>query len=103
MPASGLRLRPVQYTHAVYRKALRDAERWDGIRKNVAAFARPPKQDTTERPVTSYEEADAFLCEIRGDRLEALYLLAFTTGLRRGELLGIHREDLDLDKDALRV
>ena len=53
--------------------------------------------------MTSHEEADAFLCEIRGDRLEALYLLAFTTGLRRGELLGIHPEDLDLDKDALRV
>jgi len=51
----------------------------------------------------SREEADTFLREIQGDRLEALYLLAVTTGLRRGELLGMRWEDLDLDRGTLRA
>lgn len=49
------------------------------------------------------EEARRFLRIIAGDRLEALYLLAVTTGLRRGELLGLKRADLDLERGYLRV
>lgn len=103
MLASGASPRLIQYTHAVYRKALHEAEGWDLVRKNVADFARPPKQESPERPVMSREEAGAFLREIRDDRLEALYLLAVTTGLRRGELLGLRWEDLDFDKGTLRM
>ena len=100
---SGASPRLIRYTHAVYRKALHDAEGWDLVRKNVVAFARPPKQEAPERPVMSREEAARFLEEIRGDRLEALYLLAVTTGLRRSELLAIKWEDLDLEAGTLRV
>lgn len=103
MTAGGASPRLVGSVHAAYRKALRDAEGWDLVRKNVAAFARPPKQDVPERPVMGREEAARFLEEIRGDRLEALYLLAVTTGLGRSELLAIRWEDLDLEEGALRV
>jgi integrase len=40
---------------------------------------------------------------IRGDRLEALVILALATGLRRGELLGLRWEDVDLHQRRLRV
>jgi integrase len=39
----------------------------------------------------------------RGNRLEALYVLAVTAGLRVGELLGLKWEDVDLDTGTLRV
>jgi integrase len=39
----------------------------------------------------------------RGDRLEALYAVAITTGLRRGEVLGLRWEDVDLDEGTLAV
>ena len=39
----------------------------------------------------------------RGDRLEALWVLAISTGLRRGELLGLTWDDIDLDRRQLRV
>jgi len=35
------------------------------------------------------EEAQAFLREVKGDRLEAAYVVALALGLRRGEFLGI--------------
>ena len=38
-----------------------------------------------------------------GDRLEALYILAITTGLRQGELLALKWEDVDLKRGMLRV
>jgi integrase len=50
------------------------------------------------------EEARAFLEAARGDRFEALYVVAVTTGMRRGELLGLRWADVTLDGTAtLRV
>ena len=39
----------------------------------------------------------------KGDRLEALYILAITTGLRQGELLGFKRDDVDPGSGSLQV
>ena len=103
MLAEGKSPNLIKSVYAAYRKALHDAEGWDLVRKNAAAFARPPKRKEPERPVMGRDEARRFLDEIRGERLEALYLLAVTTGLRRSELLAIRWEDLDLAAGTLRV
>jgi integrase len=42
------------------------------------------------------QEAGAFLTATDGHRLSALFELALRTGLRKGELLGLRWEDLDL-------
>jgi integrase len=39
----------------------------------------------------------------RGDRLEALYVLAIHTGMRRGELLGLKWGDVDLENATVTV
>jgi integrase len=44
-----------------------------------------------------------FFRVLHGERLEALYVLALTTGLRRGELLGLRWDDVDLDAGRARV
>ena len=51
----------------------------------------------------SEDEARTFLEATRGDPFEALCVLALTTGLRRGELLGLKWDDADLDRGTLRV
>jgi len=38
-----------------------------------------------------------------GDRLEALYVLGLTAGLRQAELLGIRWEHIDLERGTLQV
>jgi integrase len=48
-------------------------------------------------------QARTFLDAARGDRFEALYVLAVATGLRQGELLGLKWADLDLKKGTLSV
>lgn len=99
----GASTRTVGYIHTTIRKALAQAEAWDLVRKNVARFAKPPKKNHSEPDAMTVEEARDFLQAIIGDRLEALYLLAVTTGLRRGELLGLKWTDLDLHRSHFRV
>ncbi len=87
----------VTYIHSVLKSALEHAVREDELPRNVARNVKT----TTPRPrrfqpLTS-AEARRFLEATRADRLHALYELALRTGLRKGELLGLHWEDLDLD------
>lgn len=48
-------------------------------------------------------QALRFLRGVRGSRFETLFVLAVTTGMRRGELLGLRWQDVDLDRDIIRV
>jgi integrase len=52
------------------------------------------------RPV---EQARALLAAAAGNRFEALFVLAVKTGMRRGELLALRWEDVDLDKGMLQI
>jgi integrase len=59
-----------------------------------------PQQEM--RPLSS-EEARRLLEAARVDRLEALYVLAITTGMRRGELLGLTWSDVDLKNSTVSI
>ena len=101
--ASGLSPRSVTIQRAVLRQALGQAERWGLVARNVAKLAEPPRVPRRQvRPLTP-EQARTFLDAIRGDRHEALYLLALGVGLRQGELLGLSWADLDLTSGTLTV
>jgi integrase len=64
---------------------------------------RPEKNAKIEMHPLTPEQARNLLKEVRGDRLEALYTLAITTGLRQGELFGLRWQDVDLDSGTLSV
>ena len=101
--ATGLAPRTVAYLRAVLRQALGQAERWGLVSRNVAKLADPPRAPRREVRPLSPDEAHVFLDAIRGDRLEALYLVAIGAGLRQGEILGLAWSDLDLDASTLTV
>ncbi|MCH0561563.1 site-specific integrase, partial [Streptomyces sp. MUM 16J] len=84
------------YVHSVLKSALEHAVREEEIPRNVARNVRmgTPRPRRFE-PLTT-EEARAFLTATDGHRLSALFELALRTGLRKGELLGLRWEDLDL-------
>ncbi len=54
------------------------------------------------RPLTP-EQVKTLFEAAKGDRLEALYVLAVTTGLRQGELLGVKWDDVDMEAGSLCV
>ncbi|MDQ2905263.1 MAG: site-specific integrase [Chloroflexota bacterium] len=49
------------------------------------------------------KQAHELLEAVRGDRLEGIIVLALTTGMRRGELLGLKWQDIDFDRKVLKV
>jgi integrase len=100
----GLASATVRKIHSTLHKALSQAVA-DGLVPRNAANVKAPRPAPGEMRPLSEVEARAFLetaSESR-DRFEALYVLAVTTGLRRGELLGLRWEDVDLERDRLRV
>lgn len=101
--ADGCSARLVEYVHVTARKALEQAEAWELVGKNVARHAKPPKKKHSERKVLTADQVRAFFAAAAGDRFEALYVLALTTGMRRGELLGLKWADVALDRGSLRV
>src|SRR5215217_9643492 len=100
---SGLSNATVRKLHVVLHKALKQAVRWGLVPRNVTDEVDPPKIHKEEvRPLTN-EQARKLLDTVRGDRFEALYVVAIQSGLRQGELLALRWEDVDLEARALQV
>jgi len=100
---SGLSARSVEHLHAVLRRALGQALKWGLVARNVATLVDVPRPHRREVRPFSLEEARTLLEAIRGHRMEALYVLCLTVGLRQGEALGLRWEDVDLDGGTLQV
>ena len=99
----GLSPGTVRLIHANLSKALQKAVRWRLVVANVARAATAPKNTAEEVKPLTREQVKQLLDAARGDRFEALYVLAVTCGLRRGELLGLRYEDIDLRRSTLQV
>ncbi len=99
----GLAPRTVSYARAVLRRALRLAERWDMVTRNAAALVDAPRQRRRQPDHLPLEDVQKILQAAPADRLGALYVLAVTCGLRRGELLALLWEDVDLDEAVVHV
>jgi integrase len=95
----------VRNVHAVISKAFNDAIDFGLLQVNPAARAKPPRQRISSQKVDAWtaDELRAFLDFAQDDRLYACWHLAAYTGMRRGELLGLRWEDLDLDRARLAV
>ena len=100
---AGLSARRVRYTHVTNRKALKDAVRLQLLPRNVADAAIPPRPVNTEIEPLTQDQMKVLLEAARGDKLEALYVLAITTGMRQGELLGLQWKEVNLDAGTLLV
>lgn len=101
----GLSTATVRYIHRILRRALADAQRWDLVARNVADAADPPRQGhaATEMRTWTAHQLRQFLDHMAEHRLHAAFVVAATTGMRRGELLGLRWQDVDLDAAMLSV
>jgi integrase len=101
-----LSAKTISYIHSTLHKVLADAVDAGLLGKNVAAGAKPPRparRATGGINAWEPDELAAFLNDVRGTRLEAIWRLSAMTGMRRGEVLGLRWCDLDLDRARLAV
>lgn len=93
---SGKSPRTVHHAHRVLHRACKQATDWQLIPRNPCDGAQAPRVPRLEMQVWTPDESDAFVLATREDRMHALYVLALTTGMRQGELLGLRWADIDL-------
>lgn len=101
--ARGLSPKTVRYIRGTLRTALNQAVHWGLISRNAASLVASPRVEHYEIQPLTPVEARTFLAAIKGDRLEALYSVALTMGLRQGEALGLEWKDVDLELGYLRI
>jgi integrase len=101
--SEGLSSTTVHHIHGMFHRAIKDALRMGLVQRNVTEMLRSPRRANTEMIVLTEEQAAHFLDVVKGDRFEALYVLAVTSGMREGELLGLRWQDIDLDNLTLYI
>jgi integrase len=101
--AEGLSGASLRHMHAVVRRALNVAVRWQLIAVNPATLVDAPKAAQHEITPLTAAEARRLIQAAEGDRMQARWLVGLALGLRQGEALGLSWEDVDLDARLLRV
>ncbi|HHX50578.1 MAG TPA: site-specific integrase [Clostridia bacterium] len=93
----------VRYLHAIIRQALQQSVKEGLLPRNVADATSPPTiQNKQMRPLTE-DELLTFFETAKDERLFPAFVLAATTGLRRGELCGLCWDCVDLTQGVLVV
>jgi len=94
----------VAYVAAILLRAFRDAIRWQALIRNPTDAADPPRPSARKEMQTwSGAQVRAFLDSVDHNRLRGCWWLLANTGMRRGEVLGLRWEDVDVDAGTLHI
>lgn len=98
--------RTIQMHHKFLSSIMSKAKQWQFLELNPCEYVDAPKSKSGKMPI--YEEDDLIkfltLLSIHAKiKYQLFFLLAFSTGLRRGEILGLRRQDINMEKCILRV
>lgn len=101
---TGLAAKTVQNVHGLISSALGFAVDKGLLNRNPAERAERPKAGEPDTPAPwTAAEVRAFLDHVADDRLEALWWMLVTTGMRRSEMLGLGWSDVDLDRGSASI
>jgi integrase len=99
----GLSPTTVAQIHVTLHGAFNQAVRWGFLDRNPCTLVDPPRRTTPETNTWSLEQTRIVLAAGDTGELAALWRLALLCGIRRGELLGLKWEDVDLERGVLSV
>jgi integrase len=99
----GLAPKTVRNLHGMLSKAFRDGIRWGRLARNPCDAADPPTSRSPEMQAWTQEELRSFAQATSDHRWAAIWALMITTGMRRGEVLGLRWSDIDLDTGSATI
>ncbi|MDD5368951.1 MAG: site-specific integrase [Anaerolineaceae bacterium] len=99
----GYSKRTVKYIHTIVKQLLGQAKKWNLVATNIAEVVSYPKVDRKPVEPLTQQQANYFLSLLKEDRLYPLYVVFLSTGLRRGEALGLKWQNVDLVNGLLYI
>ena len=84
-------------------RAFGQAQRWGLLSRNPAALVDPPHVPATEILPLTIDEARSLLQAVAGHRLESLYTVAISHGIRMSEAIGAQWSFVDLEAGTFEV
>jgi integrase len=103
MEKMGCGARTLQHARNILSAALREALELEYVTRNVARLVKPPKYTAAKRTTWSKEQVARFLDVAKHHDRFPMFLLLLCYGLRCGELLGLRWQDIDFEKNAIRI
>jgi integrase len=103
MAEEGLADQTRLHLHRVVHRILGHALQWGVVTRNVGTMVDAPRVRSHEIKVLSPIEVQTVLQKLRGRSLYPIASVALATGMRRGELLALRWQDVDLDGATLKV
>lgn len=97
----GLSERTVHHVHVVLRNTMGRALRWGNILRRIADLVDPPRMKKLEIGCLDAAQADTLLAAIKGNRWEALIVVAIAMGMRQGEQIGLTWWGIDFARNHL--
>lgn len=97
MNDKGLSKSRIRHAHAVMRRSLGQAVKWERLERNVAMLASPPSVPRTKALTPSPKDVKAIMEATAAINVQitACFALGALTGARRGEILGLRWSDCD--------
>ena len=100
----GLAPETINGFHGLLHNALSHAMVQNLVSKNVCDAVSPPRIIKHEVTPLTVDQSRTLLLHAKGHRiLEAMLALTLTSGMRRGELLGLKWQDVDLTEGSLQI
>ncbi|MEE3125588.1 MAG: tyrosine-type recombinase/integrase [Actinomycetota bacterium] len=100
----GLGPTTVHQVATILHRIFKDAMRWQAVSRNPVDASDPPKRVAhPEMKTWTAAQLNTFLDTALGHRHAALWWLLGTTGMRRGEALGVKWGDIDFTRRELKI
>ncbi|MEQ6390384.1 site-specific integrase [Bacillaceae bacterium S4-13-58] len=96
-------VRSIGHMHRILNNAYNTAIKWELATRNPCTAIKPPKPEKYEMTTWDEFEVQHFLEFTKDDIYYIGYLLALSTGMRKGEILGVRWQDIDFNNQMLSV
>jgi integrase len=100
---AGLSPRTVTHVHRALHRALRHAVLWKVVQSNAASTASAPRVESSEIEILQPDQIKRVMAELRGHPVYPLMVTALGSGARRGELLALRWQDVNMDRGEFRI
>lgn len=99
----GLSARTVLALHRIIHSALEQAVKWQLVIRNVAECVEPPKAKKYEAKFLTDKQTEELIQKAKNTDIYIPIMLAIYTGARRGEILGLNWNNVDLEKGIIKI